>query len=239
MKLTYIYHSGFAIETDSCNIIIDFFKDSESLKKGIVHDVILKSDKKLYVLSTHSHADHFNKDILKWKKEKANIQYVFSKEIKDSRVTDIDDAVFLDKLKIYEDDLIKIEAFGSTDIGGSFLINCDGKTIFHAGDLNNWHWDEESTPEEIKEAEMAYLTELNILAEKARELDVAMFPVDSRLGKNYMKGAQQFIDKIKVRLFVPMHFSKNYADANAFKSNAEAKGCRFFTINEKGDSILF
>lgn len=42
MKLTYIYHSGFAIETDSCNIVIDFFKDSESLKKGVVHDIILK-----------------------------------------------------------------------------------------------------------------------------------------------------------------------------------------------------
>lgn len=190
-------------------------------------------------MSTHSHADHFNKDILKWKKDRPNIQYIFSKEIKDSGVANANDAVFLDKLDIYEDSLIKIEAFGSTDIGGSFLIKCEGETVFHAGDLNNWHWDEESTPEEVKEAETAYLTELNILFEKVKELDVVMFPVDSRLGENYMKGAQQFIDKIKVKLFVPMHFSKNYVEANAFRSYAEAKGCKFFSINEKGNSILF
>ncbi|MEI3154718.1 MAG: hypothetical protein V8S95_06185 [Odoribacter sp.] len=44
---------------------------------------------------------------------------------------------------------MRIKAFGSTDIGISFLIDIDNIRIFHAGDLNNWHWEEESTPEEI------------------------------------------------------------------------------------------
>ncbi len=239
MKLTYIYHSGFAIESDRCNIIIDFFKDSESVKKGIVHDKLLKSDKKLYVLSTHSHIDHFNKDILKWKDDKRDIQYIFSKEILDNGSANIEDAFFLGKLDTFEDELIEVRAFGSTDIGSSFVIRCDGKTIFHAGDLNNWHWDEESTKEEIEEAERNYLNELNLLSEHFSYFDLVMFPVDIRLGKNYMKGALQFIDKIKVGIFVPMHFGKNYESANKLKNSAIEKGVRFFEIIDKGDSIIF
>ena len=37
-----------------------------------------------------------------------------------------------------------------------------------------------------------------------------MFPVDRRMGKDYMKGAQQFIERIKTTIFVPMHFSEDY-----------------------------
>lgn len=239
MKLTYIYHSGFAVESDRCNIIIDYFKDSETLTKGIVHDVLLKSDKKLYVLSTHSHADHFNKDILKWREKKHDIQYIFSKDILDNGLADFKDAVYLNKLESFEDELIEVKAFGSTDIGGSFLICYDNKSIFHAGDLNNWHWDEESTQEEIQEAEGNYLKELDLLSNYVSYLDLVMFPVDARLGKNYMKGAQQFIDRIKVGTFVPMHFSKEYETANAFKNHAIDKGCKFFEIKDKGDSFIF
>ena len=49
--------------------------------------------------------------------------------------------------------MLRIQAFGSTDVGISFLIHLQGKSIFHAGDLNNWHWSEESTEQEIRKAE--------------------------------------------------------------------------------------
>lgn len=48
---------------------------------------------------------------------------------------------------------MKVKAFDSTDEGLSYLVEMDGIRIFHAGDLNNWHWREESTPREIEEAE--------------------------------------------------------------------------------------
>ena len=34
----------------------------------------------------------------------------------------------------------RIKMFGSTDAGGSFLINHPKASVFHAGDLNWWHW---------------------------------------------------------------------------------------------------
>ena len=45
---------------------------------------------------------------------------------------------------------VKIKAFGSTDIGISFLVSVDGVDIFHAGDLNWWHWWDEDGMSVIK-----------------------------------------------------------------------------------------
>ena len=70
MKLDYIYHSGFAIEADGVTVIIDYYKDSseEVFNKGIVHDYLLEKPGVLYVLCSHFHPDHFNREVLSWKK---------------------------------------------------------------------------------------------------------------------------------------------------------------------------
>jgi len=243
MKLTYIYHSCFAIEADEFSVIIDFFKDTLGDCRGYIHDKLLRKTQPLYVLSSHSHADHFNPVIFDWKSVNPNIHYVLSSDICSmvSSLKGIEqtNVTYMDKLESYSDRYLDIKAFGSTDLGISFLMKCGGKKIFHAGDLNNWHWNEESTAEEIQGAEMAYLTELNLLKEETNVLDLAMFPIDPRLGKNYMIGAQQFVDNIQVGLFAPMHFGEEYDCANSMATYAESKGCKFFTIKDKGDNVLF
>ena len=238
MKLTYIYHSGYVIEGDNYAIIIDYYKDSGGVN-GIVHEEILRKKGRLYVLCTHSHHDHFNPEILGWKLVNPDIRYIFSKDILDNKQAGAKDAYYLDKLDGYEDDILTIKAYGSTDLGVSFLIKVGGKVIFHAGDLNNWHWNEESTPEEILEAETYYLSELNLLAKDVDYIDLAMFPVDPRLGKDYMKGAEQFIDKIKTGIFVPMHFGEAYDKAAAFERYANAADIKFVGWKQKGESINF
>ena len=138
---------------------------------------------------------------------------------------------------MYEDPNIRIEAFGSTDVGISFLIDLQGVRLFHAGDLNNWHWSEESTPQEIRKAEGDFLAEVKCLQQTAPSVDVAMFPVDNRIGKDYMRGAEQFVERIKTTIFVPMHFSEEYKGGNAFREFTESKGCRFLSITHRGESF--
>lgn len=238
MKLTYIFHSGFAIETENLTIIIDYYKDSsEDAQKGVVHSKLLKNPGQLYILSTHSHHDHFNPEILEWKEKRNDIKYIFSKDILDNKKAKPDDAVYLDKGDIYQDENLSIRAFGSTDLGVSYLIKMNGKIIFHAGDLNNWHWNSESTEQEVKEAEDFYQRELSFLSENVKHIDLVMFPVDPRLGKDYMKGAEQFIAAICTDIFVPMHFGMQYEKANAFGSLAEKYKCRFIELNKKGESF--
>ncbi len=241
MKLTYIYHSGFAIEGDGFTIIIDYYKDtSDNPNEGLVHKELLKKAGKLYVLSTHSHYDHFNKEILKWQKERNDIIYILSKDIYDNQKAGDDAGLYMNKLETYRDSTLSVQAFGSTDLGVSFLIRVQDKTIFHAGDLNNWHWNEESTPEEVKEAEEFYMNELNLLADNVNHLNLAMFPIDKRLGKDYMKGAEQFVKRIKTDIFAPMHFSENgYESAAAFAPIAEANGTKCICWTHRGESIEF
>jgi hypothetical protein len=57
-----------------------------------------------------------------------------------------------------------------------------------------------------------------------------MFPVDCRLGKNYMRGAQQFVEAIKTANFAPMHFGETYGQAKAFRPYAEQAGARFLEL---------
>lgn len=236
MRLDYIYHSGFAIETDDITVIIDYYKDSseESPGKGIVHDYLLQKPGEIYVLSTHFHPDHFNHEVLTWKEKRPDIKYIFSKDILKHKRATATDAIYIGKGSHYEDACIRIKACGSTDSGISFLIELQNRLIFHAGDLNNWHWSEESTPQEIRKADGDFLAEVKYIQQKTSTLDLAMFPVDSRMGKDYMRGATQFIERIKTSVFAPMHFGEDYNGGNAFGPYAEARGCRFLTINHRG-----
>ena len=94
MKLDYIYHSGFAIEADGVTVIIDYYKDSseEVFNKGIVHDYLLEKPGVLYVLCSHFHPDHFNREVLSWKKLRPDIRYIFSKDILKHRRASAEDA---------------------------------------------------------------------------------------------------------------------------------------------------
>ena len=236
MKLTYLYHSGFVVEGANCTIIIDFYKDSDD---KYLENSLATFKGKLYVCASHWHPDHFNKDILQWKNVRSDTQYIFSDDVRQKKRISLREVFFLNKGDVFKDDIICITAFGSTDVGISFLIETEGKKIFHAGDLNNWHWDEESTPEEIQEAEQNFLNELQTLATETNHLDLAMFPVDSRLGQNYQHGAEQFVDAIQTDLFAPMHFGSKYRQANAFQSYAENAGCKFAAWTKTGESLLF
>lgn len=240
MRLTYIYHSGFVIEADGYAILIDYFKDSgHTPDKGFVHDELLERAGTLYVLVSHFHPDHFNPEILKWKTYKKDIIYIFSKDILKRKRATLDDAVYLKKGDTYKDDNLSIQAFGSTDVGISFLIEAEGRLIFHAGDLNNWHWKDESTPIEAAEAEKHYLQELDILTKATNQLDLAMFPVDPRMGTDFMRGAQQFLDHIKTGMFVPMHFWEQPAEVEAFAPYAEFHGCRYALLSIPGEGTDF
>lgn len=232
MEIIYIYHSGFVLQGKDFALLFDYYRDTP---EQFVHEKFLQRPGRLYVLASHSHPDHFNPEILNWKKDRPDIQYIFSEDIRDNQKACFHDAVFLKKGEEWNDDLVKIKAFGSTDLGISFLVDVEDKRIFHAGDFNNWHWEEESTPEEIRQAEKDYLNELETLAQSTNYVDLALFPIDPRLGKDYTRGARQFIERIHTRQFVPMHFWEKYEKANAFQPYVEKHGGKFMAIHREGE----
>ena len=243
MIITYVYHSCCAIEFEDFSVIIDYYqdviKDGEDI--GWVSKHLLKKETPLYVLCTHSHADHFNEEILSWNRDKENITYVFSKEVKDTLKDTAslkdDKIVYLDKLEEYKDDNIKIKAFGSTDAGGSFYVEHKDAKIFHAGDLNNWHWNEEVAKDESFVYENQYICELELLSEEVKEVDIAMFPLDPRLGKDFMRGGDQFVNKVKTHNLLPLHFGDNYKLIQQFEPIAHKAGTKLLKLENRGQSF--
>lgn len=231
MKLTFIYNSGFLLETGSANILFDYYR------KG--HDIIrrvLSSPLPLYVLVSHSHPDHFNPDCLGWKSKHKEVHYIFSDELQSVIKGHDKEIVYLPVGGEYSDSLLTIEAFGSTDIGCSFYLTIGDTTVFHAGDLNNWHWSDESTPEEAIQAERDFLYRLGQLAAAHNTVHLALFPVDARIGSDYARGARQFLEAIHTEVFVPMHFWSAADAAAAFAPEAQERGARFVMLRHTGET---
>ena len=56
---------------------------------------------------------------------------------------------------------------------------------------------DESPEEEWKRDEAFFLRELEDIAVCKEKMDIVLFPVDPRLGKEYMRGPLQFVKRIK------------------------------------------
>ena len=109
---------------------------------------------------------------------------------------------------------VKVRTFGSTDEGVSFLAEVDGYRIFHAGDLNLWHWRNENDPEWTKQAAEDFERVMDTLS--GEKIDLAMFPVDPRMGEGYDEGACIFNERMKPGVFIPMHFWDHPEASTAF-----------------------
>lgn len=75
----------------------------------------------------------------------------------------LSEITFIEKSERIEFPDLTVEAFGSTDVGISIAVLVDGLKIFHAGDLNFWHWTYESSQEEIDAARELFNDEMTSL----------------------------------------------------------------------------
>ena len=138
MKITYIHHSSFCVELEKNILLFDYFE-------GNLPD--FDKNEKLYVFVSHNHSDHFSPVVFDSRANYKNIKYILSDDIKVKKEEDIyfvkeNETVYLDEMKI--------ETLKSTDLGVAFIITVEGKTIYHAGDLNWWHWEGEIDSENKK-----------------------------------------------------------------------------------------
>lgn len=239
MEITYLYHSGIAFETEQCVLVVDYYQPKEKADILVPEmDRLLHSGKRIYVLSSHFHADHLDPVIWSWRKKYPDIRYVLSRDIPEKGLAGVQDACYLSPGKGFQDDMLSVKAFGSTDEGVSFYMETAGFRLFHAGDLNDWHWNEESTPEEIQQSESDFFRELEWIKSEISRLDVLCFPVDVRLGKDYMRGPELFLAQVSSRYFVPIHFSAGgFATAAAFQPIAQRYGSTFWAIRKECDRI--
>ena len=223
MDIYYLFNSGFTIEIGEDALIIDYYRGS--LGKPWLAPLSRKPSeyRNVYVFSSHAHGDHYNRRIFDWLSERADIKYVLSSDIRHAVPAALlkkegpHSIAFMEAGDALRAGTLDVKAYGSTDEGVSFHITAeDGTSLFHAGDLNYWHWRDESTEGEIAEARDRFAAELAKIRAGIPKLDVAFFPVDPRMGSDYYRGAIMFCEQLKPAHLVPMHFSTVFSPPSDF-----------------------
>lgn len=230
LKITYHYNSGFSVRIGSTLLVFDYWEGEgrKLTEVGRLTPNILKAFEQIYVFVSHAHPDHFDPVIYEWR-EGMPVTYIVSHDMpvgtRGKRIQP------LETLQLSPD--IHVKAYDSTDLGVAFLVEAYGITIFHAGDLNLWHWRQESTLREIEAAENAYYECVAPL--RGEKIDVALFPVDPRQGMMYDAGANHFVLTYKPRLFIPMHWQDRPEVAIDYARRAKNQQTEVLALTRPGE----
>ena len=232
MNLTYYHHSGFSAAVDDILLVFDYWlgEHRELPVEKRINEETLRRFREVYVFISHDHPDHMDPEVFEWRKI-VPVTYVVSMDMpigtRGKRMAP-GDALTLSQR-------VKVKAFESTDLGVSFLVDVCGIRLFHAGDLNFWHWREESTVKEIEEAEEAFRRAVDPIMKE--EIDVALFPVDPRQGRLFDAGANYFIMSVKPRLLIPMHFWGRAEIAVEFARRSRCRQTEVLAMTRPGEQI--
>lgn len=235
MRITYIHHSSFLVETDRLLLLFDYFK-------GELPPLDL--EKELIVFSSHRHGDHFDAVIFDLAKQHPRIHFVLSDDIWRKRVPAecIGKTIFIGPGQTIELEAgkgLKISAYKSTDEGVAFALETEGLSIYHAGDLNDWRWNGE--PDSWNNAmHDNYIRELEKIKASGFQPDIAMLPLDGRLEEWFYLGIQEFMEIVGAGLILPMHFWEDYSVIDRLRKldcSAEYRD-RIADIYEEGQIFL-
>lgn len=212
--IRFINHSGFLVETDQAILVFDYFTDPAAVLADLAAD-----DRPFVFFVSHAHYDHWNLGIFDFEAKERPI-YVLDESCRetleeDENLSPEDGTFYVRPGSIVEfsealtaqTGIESIRTFGSTDEGVSFLVRAGEEWIYHAGDLNDWDWQDEDSAE----MERSYRTELKRFREALDEFRaepyVAFVPVDQRLEDTAFSGALILLEYMKPELLVPMHLN--------------------------------
>lgn len=197
MKTTYIYHSGFLTETKDCYYLFDYYRGELPP---------LDPDKPIFVFASHVHQDHYNREIFEILRQRGmqTVTALLAKDIPAKKYPQDTQVLRILSHRQYELSCqTSVETLQSTDAGVAFLVRCREGVLYHAGDLNDWVWAQESE-QYNRQMTGSYRHEIDLL--KNTEIDTAFLPLDPRQEKDYARGLLYFLQTVKVKKIFPMHY---------------------------------
>ena len=150
IKVTYLGHSGFLAELEDVCLLFDYYK-------GELPE--MDPDQKMAVFVSHSHYDHYRKDIFRLRDQFGQIRFILSDDVP---AAEEEDVIFVRPNECREVLGLDITTLRSNDEGVAFLVKYKNRTIYHAGDLNWWHWEGEPDAYNTK-MRRSYQSEINKL----------------------------------------------------------------------------
>ena len=235
MRAVFLDHSGFLVESDSAALLFDWWKgELPAVRPGVP----------LYVFASHRHEDHFNPQIFALDGGDRDVRFVLGHGIKPRDLSrrgispgTAEKCQTLRGGQTLTLPQAEIETLPSTDEGVAFLVTLpDGQTVFHAGDLNWWHWEGEDKGWN-RDMEVNFKRYLEPL--RGRRLDLAMLPLDPRLGEAGFWGPAYFLEIADVRRFLPMHQWGDFEFTRKFLEKYPAFTERTVPVERPGQSFTF
>jgi L-ascorbate metabolism protein UlaG (beta-lactamase superfamily) len=203
MKVTTLFQSGALVELEGCALLFDYYKGELPP---------LPREKDLFVFVSHGHPDHYNPVIWDLKKQYPKTRYILFEGVADTGGEHILQVTCPRK---YSFGGLDIETLVSTDEGCAFVVEAEGRRIYHAGDLNWWHW--EGEPEETNRwHEQAFRRELARLA--GRHFHCAFLPLDPRQEANAWWGFVEVLKAVTVDAVFPIHYGRSREEMLAYLS---------------------
>lgn len=241
MKFWYLNHSAVAVQTDDHLLLFDLFdkvlnpREGEGLEQGKVSPSQLAQEDVLVFVS-HEHQDHFDAKVFSLDCL-PKVRFILPEEL------DVlyDEGIFAKSNQIVTLPDAKITTFASTDIGLAYLVEVDGKRIYHAGDLNWWHWQGEEEEFNLDQ-EKRYLQQMQLLSQAVgdRTIDLAFVPVDPRLGEDCLRGVCAFCQAVETKVIVPIHFWGDFSVCERIKRSPQMSefASRIVTLQRNGESFV-
>lgn len=230
LKVTYIHHSSFLVETQAACLLFDYFR-------GEIPEI--PQNKPLFIFASHAHSDHYVPAIYRLRDRADEVRYILSDDIPLADMPESlrEKVIFMGPGQNLTYGNLRVRTYESTDQGVAFLVESGGRVIYHAGDLNDWYWDGD---EEDQALSRRYLAELQKIRAAGLSVDVAFVPLDPRLGGNEYRGMVEYMEVVGARHVFPMHFWGDYTTADRLKRSTASDGWRekLIVIHREGERFL-
>lgn len=225
LRCIYGGHSAFYIETPSSTLLFDWYRSKVPP---------IRPDKPLYIFISHIHMDHFNEGVMRLADYFPNTEiYIgYDRGIEainrslDSLSEKVKDSIshFVGAQRLCTD-FGEVRSLSSNELGTAFIVEADGMTLFHAGDLA---WSDQEN-----DADFRKFTE----PLRDKTIHYAMLPLDPRFSDHGDKTLDYYHKLSNIILFTPMHLWENYDYIKKFADDYPQYSPKMVAVNTKNAEI--
>lgn len=238
-KGIYLGHSGFLLELESATLIFDWYQGDIPPIRG---------EKPLYIFASNINQDHFRPEIFGAVEQLPHAEIFIGY---DHSIPEVD--TFLDGLpekiqdhvscfggdaRLYsENGEMLVTSIPATEMGVGFIVEIEGKTIFHAGTLylnqtaseeeyNKWYQKMSLEHPDLSIADYeAYLDHCEDEFEKCtdkikgRTFDFAMLPLEPKFGDVGERTIKRYMEVAKYKTWAPIQLHGMYEIVDELVTN--------------------
>lgn len=233
MKVTFLGHSGFLVELERVCLLFDYWQ-------GALPEPA--AGKGLAAFASHAHRDHFNPEIFAYGARWDRADFVLGNDIRLSARRRAEWGLKDEQVHRLGPDQegefqqVRVRTLRSTDAGVAFLVEAEGRTIYHAGDLNWWVWAGES---QVDNDAMTAAFQREVAKLEGIPIDLAFLTLDGRQKQDAYRGFDYYMRRCRIQKAVPMHSFGDYGPHRALLEDpiSEPYRERVFLMDQPGMQV--